>query len=138
MVNHVSHEEPPDKPFFRLNKPSVVKTQTQPVSISPRKKLNRCTELINQLQMWYQLLYTGYISQAQCAELKNTILLASPPSGKFHSHKGLHFLEVNQSSSCPQRPMWLHYQVPYQNIKIINIVCGMWFLLRYKKFFKSA
>ena len=33
------------------------------------------TELINQLEKWYQLLEMGAISQTQYAELKDTILL---------------------------------------------------------------
>ena len=69
-----SYEEPPDKPFFRGKKSNAVNTPTQPVSISPGKKVNMHTELINQLEKWYQLLETGAISQTY-AELKDTILL---------------------------------------------------------------
>ena len=74
MGKHGSYEEPPDKPFFREKKPSAVNIPTQPAGISPGK-VNMRTELINQLQKWYQLLETGAISQAQYAELKDTILL---------------------------------------------------------------
>ena len=74
MGKHESYEEPPDKPF-RGRKPSALNTPTQPAGISPGKKVNMRTELINQLQKWYQLLETGAISQAQYAELKDTILL---------------------------------------------------------------
>ena len=72
MGKHESYEEPPDKPFFRGKNLKVVNTLTQPTGISPGKKF---TELINQLQKWYQLLEMGAISQAQYAELKDTILL---------------------------------------------------------------
>ena len=78
MGKHESYEEPPDKPFFRGKKSSAlsaVNTPTQPVSISPGKKVNMRTELINQLEKWYQLLEMGAISQTQYAELKDTILL---------------------------------------------------------------
>ena len=50
MGKHESYEEPPDKPFFRGKKSSAlsaVNIPTQLVSISPGKKVNMCTELIN-------------------------------------------------------------------------------------------
>ena len=78
MGKHESYEEPPDKAFFRGKKSSAlsaVNTPTQPFSISLGKKVNMCTELINQLEKWYQLLEMGAISQTQYAELKDTILL---------------------------------------------------------------
>ena len=74
MGKHELYEEPPGKPFFRGKKPSAVNTPTPPAGISPGK-VNMRTELINQLQKWYQLLESGAISQAQYAELKDTILL---------------------------------------------------------------
>ena len=47
MDKHESYKEPPDKPFFRGKKLNVVNTPTQPAGISPGKKLNMRTELIN-------------------------------------------------------------------------------------------
>ena len=68
MGKHGSYNEPPDKPFFRGRKPSTVASSPGtpvkipvPVGISPCKKVNVRSELIDQLQKWYKLLETGYI-----------------------------------------------------------------------------
>lgn len=74
MGKHDSYEQPPDKPFFRGK--SVKNPVTVPVStpISPLKKVNVRSELINQLQKWHQLLELGAINQSQYGDLKDTIL----------------------------------------------------------------
>ena len=81
MGKHDSYEEPPDKPFFRGRRPSTTysspgtsESKPTPVGISPGKKVNMRSELIDQLQKWYQLLEMGGISQMQYNELKETIL----------------------------------------------------------------
>ena len=73
MEKHDSYEEPPDKPFFRGMKSSATNpspgNKLTPVGISPGKKVNMRSELIDQLHKWYQLLETGGICQMQYTEL---------------------------------------------------------------------
>ena len=45
-----------------------------PAGISPCKRVNMHSELIDQLQKWYKLFETGAISDEQYTELKETIL----------------------------------------------------------------
>jgi len=78
---HGSHDEPPDKPFSRGRSSSTNDSSAGtpvkkpiPVVISPGKKVNMCSELIDQLQKWCKLLETGAISDTQYTELKETIL----------------------------------------------------------------
>lgn len=81
MGKHGSYDEPPDKPFF-LGRSSSTNDSSAgtpvkkfiPVAISPGKKVNMRSELIDQLQKWYKLLETGAISDVQYTELKGTIL----------------------------------------------------------------
>ena len=67
MEKHDSYEEPPEKPFFRGRKssptnpsPGTPGNKLTPVGISPGKKVNMHSELIDQLQKWY-ILETGGI-----------------------------------------------------------------------------
>ena len=81
MGKHGSYDDPPDKPFS-LGRSSSTNNSSAgtpvkkpiPVVISPGKKVNMRSELIDQVQKWYKLLETGAISDAQYTELKETIL----------------------------------------------------------------
>ena len=85
MGKHGSTEEPPDKPFFRGQKRSAdsrPKTaggtpeskKHAPTAISPCRKVNLRSELIEQLDKWHKLLDSGAINQQQYDELQQTIL----------------------------------------------------------------
>ena len=109
---HESYEEPPDKPFFRGKKSSAlsaVNTPTQPVSISPGKKVNMRIELINQLEKWYQLLEMGAISQTQYAELKDTILLDINCKHTFLCMCMTAFITLNIFTAFIIQPCHFHY-----------------------------
>ena len=69
-----SIEQPPDKPFFRGRKSTSTPEPTAVVGVSPGKKVNMRSQLIEQLQKWYQLLDTGAITQVQYDERKETIM----------------------------------------------------------------
>lgn len=66
LKTHDSLDKPPDKPFFRGHKSKTIdngspsgkapESKRQAVAISPGKKLNMRSELINQLEKWHQLL----------------------------------------------------------------------------------
>ena len=85
MGKHSSLEDPPDKPFFRGHKrsadsrpsaaggtPESKKRAT--TAISPCRKVNLRSELIEQLDKWHKLLDSGAINQQQYDELQQTIL----------------------------------------------------------------
>ena len=61
-----SCEDQPDKPFFKGRK-SAGTVAKKPVSagMSPVKRVNMRSELIDQLQKWHQLLELGAISHTQ-------------------------------------------------------------------------
>ena len=69
-----SIEQPPDKPFFRGRKGTSTPEPTAVVGVSPGKKVNMRSQLIEQLQKWYQLLDTGAITQVQYDQLKETVM----------------------------------------------------------------
>ena len=85
MGKHGCMEEPPDKPFFRGQKrsadscpciagstPESKKRAT--TAISPCRKVNVRSELIEQLDKWHKLLDSGAINQQQYDELQQIIL----------------------------------------------------------------
>ena len=84
LKTHDSLETPPDKPFFRGHKrKAVVDSQSpsgkvpeskRPAAISPGKKLNMRSELINQLEKWHNLLDSCVITQRDYDELKEKIM----------------------------------------------------------------
>lgn len=81
---HVSLDEPPDKPFFRgvkrsqadASSPSSTpeKKKATPVSLSPGRRVNIRSELIDQLKKCQELVDIGAISQENFQELQDTIL----------------------------------------------------------------
>lgn len=82
---HVSLDEPPDKPFFRgvkrsradASSPSSTpeKRKTTPASLSPGRRVNIRSELIDQLKKCQELVEIGAISQENFQELQDTILV---------------------------------------------------------------
>lgn len=84
LKTHDSLDDPPDKPFFRGNKhrntdsPSrrPPESKRQPASVvSPGKKFNMRSELINQLEKWHKLLDSNVITQSAYDDLKEKILI---------------------------------------------------------------
>ncbi len=80
MQKHASYDAPPDKPFFRGKKrpcpqdlSSFAPTSKCPTTaaVSPARRLNMRTELIDQLQKWHNLREMGAISHDH---LQQTIL----------------------------------------------------------------
>ena len=84
LKTHDSLEEPPDKPFFRGRKRqsctgregSTPDSKRAAVStgVSPGRKVNIRSELINQLDKWHRLLDSGVVSKEEYDELKGKIL----------------------------------------------------------------
>ena len=89
LKTHDSLEEPPDKPFFRGRKrPTTTRMETNSPSgkapeskraahtsaVSPGRKVNIRSELINQLDKWHKLLDSNVITQSEYDELKGKIL----------------------------------------------------------------
>ena len=76
---HSSTDEPPDFSFFTGRKKSSGESHpdgpgSSSGSRSPTKRLDHCTECINQLSKWHGLLQDGAISQEQYEEMKGTIM----------------------------------------------------------------
>ena len=81
MKKHESFDNPPNYPFFRGYKrqawdkasPFCFGNQT-PAAISPGRRLNMRSELIDQLDKFHRLLESGALSSAEYNELRSTIL----------------------------------------------------------------
>jgi len=85
MGRHESLEEPPNKRFF-IKRPSGAvsgiegtpkksrKDNLPSDSLSPGRKIQLQSELINQMSKWHDLLQAGVISQSDYEELHKTIL----------------------------------------------------------------
>lgn len=86
LKTHDSLNEPPDKPFFRGRKRQVGEIQSPsgkapankrlcaPPAVSPGRKVNIRSELIDQLEKWHKLLDLGVIAQREYDDLKEKIL----------------------------------------------------------------
>ena len=85
LKTHDSHDEPPDKPFFNgrkrcINCPSRSTPEKKRLatssgnSMSPGRKVNIRSELIDQLDKWHKLLDLGVPSQIEYDNLKEKIL----------------------------------------------------------------
>ena len=79
MRKHESHDFPPDKPFFNGSKGKKKNTSpdpcsTDPLEISPGKRIHLRTQCMEQLEKWYCLLEKGIISEEQYTELQGNIL----------------------------------------------------------------
>ncbi len=83
MSKHESYDEPPNKPFFRGRKrpssptpPPTAPEAKRPsaVALSPGRKVNLRSELIDQLQKWHNLRDIGAISPKEYEDLQQTIL----------------------------------------------------------------
>ena len=84
MKTHASYEVPPQKAFFtghkrqeRDSSPPESKrhTPSTTVTVSPARKVNMHSELIDQLQKWHQLLDLNVITETEYDELKEKIML---------------------------------------------------------------
>ena len=87
MGRHESLEEPPEKRFFHKRSSSAIgevkgtpkKSRYEQLSsesgLSPGKKIQLRSELINQMSKWHDLLQAGAISQSEYDELQKTILM---------------------------------------------------------------
>ena len=75
LKTHASLEEPLDKPLFRGRKRQscTVREGSTPDSkraaVSPGRKVNIRSELINQLDKWHRILDSGVISKDEYDEL---------------------------------------------------------------------
>ena len=74
MKKHSSYDEPPNTPFFGRGKRPSAFSQSPNAGISPCKKLQMRTELIDQLEKWHSLLQDGGITQVQYNELQGKIM----------------------------------------------------------------
>ena len=84
LKKHHSLDEAPDKPYFRGRKRPATENNQSPVSeskktrvppaISPGRKVNVRSELIDQLEKWHKLLDLGVIAQEEYDELRGKIL----------------------------------------------------------------
>ena len=73
MKRHESYDVPPDKPFFRKSRSTVLRP-TETCGVSPGKRINMRSECIDQLDKWHRLMERGAISPEQYSELQKTIL----------------------------------------------------------------
>ena len=71
IKQHESYEIPPNKPFFKTKARGITPSTTY---ISPGKKINLCSELIQQLDKWHDLKVRGIITEEQYKDFKETIL----------------------------------------------------------------
>ena len=71
LKKHDSLDIPPKKPFFGTKKPTSATVST---CISPGKKINMRSELIDQLDKWHRLMDRGAITEEQYKDLQETIL----------------------------------------------------------------
>ena len=79
LSKHSSYEDPPDKPFFRGVKRHgsplpVPQPKKPPAALSPGRKVNLRSELIEQLQKWHNLRDIGAISPVEYEDLQQRIL----------------------------------------------------------------
>ena len=77
MKKHSSYDTAPDKPFFRSKSKKTTAATTSTVTdavISSVNKVNMRSELIQQIDKWYDLKQKGAISEAQYEELQAVIL----------------------------------------------------------------
>ena len=81
MQKHESRDVAPDKPFFKGSKgkkklatsdPST--STSEPLEISPGKRIHLRTQCMDQLEKWHCLLEKGVISEEQYSELQGNIL----------------------------------------------------------------
>ena len=70
MKRHTSYEFPPDKPFFG----KLRRRESTDAALSPRKRISKRSECIDQLEKWHRLMESGAISADQYDELQKTIL----------------------------------------------------------------
>ena len=89
LKTHDSLEKPPDKPFFKgrkrhtstskeLHSPTGKAPESKRVAmstaVSPGRKVNIRSELIDQRQKWHKLLDSGVVTQGEYDNLKEKIL----------------------------------------------------------------
>ena len=75
MKKHDSYTDPPNKPFFRNSKSAKNgSASTSTDGMSPAKKIQVRTELIQQLDKWHALMERGAIDLQHYQELQDTIL----------------------------------------------------------------
>ena len=81
MRKHESRDIPPDKPFFKGSKGKKENTSsdpctssTDPLEISPGKRIHLRTQCMDQLEKWHCILEKGIISEEQYKELQGNIL----------------------------------------------------------------
>ena len=81
MRKHESRDIPPDKPFFKGSKKKKENTSsdpctssTDPVEISPGKRIHLRTQCMDQLEKWHCIPEKGIISEEQYKELQGNIL----------------------------------------------------------------
>lgn len=67
MKKHYSYDHPTNKPFFRQSKSiqKVAGVGSGESGMSSAKKIQLCTELIEQLGKWHSLIDCGAITQEQ-------------------------------------------------------------------------
>ena len=83
MKKHQSFDDPPDKPFFRGNSKKVFKQKSSDIpnatgmvheGISPSKRIDLRTELLDQLDKLSALLDKGIIDYAKYEQLHDSII----------------------------------------------------------------
>ena len=75
LKKHDSYDQPPNKPFFRHSKAAQkLVGADQENRMSPAKRIQLRTELIEQLGKWHSLMECGAISNGQFQEMTETIV----------------------------------------------------------------